>query len=394
LTGSPVAAVQRYEALDALRGLCAICVCLFHFKAMGPIASLPFVRGSWLFVDFFFVLSGFVIAANYRQKLTDKRFLGRFAILRFGRVWPLHMVMLLAFIGFETLGQLLSPYGVMQRQAFYGSTTVEAIFTNIAFLQAFGLHNGLTWNQPAWSVAVEFWTYLLFAALVAAAAARTERWLLAIVPVAALTLLLVTSNAINVTHDWSLLRCILGFGTGVLAWHVWERRSIQASRPQAVPAFLAEIAAFGLTVAFVVYASGAPFNLAAPLLFAAVIFVFAAEAGPVSGLLRRPLFLLLGRLSFSIYMVHTFVQARFDDALRMIGRLFGPAFLTQSSGPGQPYASQAGSTPSQGIAFTIVMLLLVVGTSWLTWRFVEQPGQRLARRAADRFAPLRPVPTF
>jgi peptidoglycan/LPS O-acetylase OafA/YrhL len=394
LTGSPIAAVQRYEALDALRGLCAICVCLFHFRAMGPIASLPFVRGSWLFVDFFFVLSGFVIAANYRQKLTDKRFLGRFAILRFGRVWPLHMVMLLAFIAFEILGLLLSQYNVMQRQAFSGSTAVDAIFTNIAFLQSFGFHDGLTWNQPAWSIAAEFWTYLLFATLVAAAAARTERRLLAIIPAAALTLLFVTPHAINVTHDWSLGRCILGFGTGVLAWHFWQRYGMHARRPHAAAAFLAEIAAVALTVAFVVYAGSPPLNLAAPLLFAGVIFVFAAEAGPLSALLRGPTFLLLGRLSFSIYMVHTFVQSRFDDVLRLIGRLSGLAFLTKTSGPGQPYAAQIGTTPGQGVAFTIAMLLLVVSTAWLTWRFVEQPGQRLALRAADRFAPLRRAATF
>ena len=46
-------------------------VCLFHFRANSPLTSLEFVRGSWMFVDFFFVLSSFVIAANDRQRLIN-----------------------------------------------------------------------------------------------------------------------------------------------------------------------------------------------------------------------------------------------------------------------------------------------------------------------------------
>ena len=89
---TPAVATHRYAALDSLRGVCALFVCLFHFRANGPIATLEFVRGSWLFVDFFFVLSGFVIAANYRERLVAGAFLRGFVILRFGRVYPLHLL--------------------------------------------------------------------------------------------------------------------------------------------------------------------------------------------------------------------------------------------------------------------------------------------------------------
>ena len=83
---------MRLVALDSLRGLCALMVALLHINSVSHISESSFVRQSWLFVDFFFVLSGFVIAFTYLDKIESKAALVEFAIRRFGRVWPLHAV--------------------------------------------------------------------------------------------------------------------------------------------------------------------------------------------------------------------------------------------------------------------------------------------------------------
>ena len=56
---------MRLVALDSLRGLCALMVALMHINSISHISESTLVRQSWLFVDFFFVLSGFVIAHSY-----------------------------------------------------------------------------------------------------------------------------------------------------------------------------------------------------------------------------------------------------------------------------------------------------------------------------------------
>ena len=61
----------RFEVLDAWRGIAALMVAVFHFNALHHAAYMPFVRNSYLFVDFFFVLSGFVIAHAYAERLTS-----------------------------------------------------------------------------------------------------------------------------------------------------------------------------------------------------------------------------------------------------------------------------------------------------------------------------------
>lgn len=60
---------RNFAVLDALRGLCAVLVAVFHFHITGYIVSLPIVRNEWLSVDFFFALRGFVIAHSYGDRL-------------------------------------------------------------------------------------------------------------------------------------------------------------------------------------------------------------------------------------------------------------------------------------------------------------------------------------
>src|SRR3979409_173570 len=95
--------MERFVALDSWRGIAACLVALFHFEAYSHLVyshlnGAPFLRNSWLFVDFFFVLSGFVIAANYQQRLREGFGVGRFLLLRLGRLYPLHLFMLAAAV--------------------------------------------------------------------------------------------------------------------------------------------------------------------------------------------------------------------------------------------------------------------------------------------------------
>ncbi|PZN92278.1 MAG: acyltransferase [Alphaproteobacteria bacterium] len=373
---------HRYEALDALRGVCALCVCLFHFRATGPLALLPFVRGSWLFVDFFFVLSGFVIAASSRERLVAGGYLRPFILLRLGRVYPLHVVVLAAFVVMELVGLALASKGLMLREPFVGPRSVPSIFSNLLLLQAVGLHPMLTWNEPGWSIAAEFWTYLLFALAAQRAGQRLEIWLVAAIIVSIAVLLLATSNGINVSHSWSLFRCIYGFAVGALAWRWWSDRGLGPQRG-GIGATALELTAVALVVAFVSQISNNPVNLLAPLVFVAALLVFARQGGAVSRLLLRPPLQMLGLWSYSIYMVHVFVQSRMDDGLRLLGRATGLSFLSHDRlSNGTPF-DRVGANAAQGVVLTFAMLAFVIAAAALTWQFIERPGQRWARRQVD-----------
>ena len=117
-------AATHFEALDGWRGICACCVVLFHFHGYSPIYTSPLVRNSYLFVDFFFVLSGFVIAWNYAAM-------------------PPRMTRV-------TVGKRLPP------PTFTGGNQPMAVLTNLFLVQSLNLHDSLTWNGPAWSISTEW----------------------------------------------------------------------------------------------------------------------------------------------------------------------------------------------------------------------------------------------
>ena len=364
-----------------MRGLCAIFVCLFHFRVNSPIASSPFVLASWQFVDFFFVLSGFVIAANYRQRLEGGLSRWRFLALRLGRIYPLHVFVLGLFVLSELMAAILLPHEKSLRPMFDAAHALEAIPFHLLMLQSAGLFQRLTWNGPAWSIAVEFWAYVAFALIVPPLRERLNAVLVAVVIVCPLILFAVGPWGINVTWNWGLVRCFYGFALGVLAWSLWQRRG--ATPGKGSPIWTAiEVATLVVVVAFVIATGGETrWNLFGPPLFTATVLVFAHERGQVSRALATPPLLFLGTLSYSIYMMHSFVQARGTDVLKLIERVSGYG-LTASSWRHGTRLTLMGATPLQGTLLTVLMLIVVVAVSYVTYQAIERPAQLWSR---DRF---------
>src|ERR1700743_2555768 len=99
----------RFRALDGWRGLCALLVAAHHIAAPGCLYWQPLIRNAWLFVDFFFVLSGFVIAHAYGDRLEKTPQIKDFVLRRIGRLWPLHVAVLLGFVALELAHLALAP---------------------------------------------------------------------------------------------------------------------------------------------------------------------------------------------------------------------------------------------------------------------------------------------
>lgn len=74
---------QHYLTLDALRGVAAFAVMIYHQQ------STTVMGHGYLAVDFFFLLSGFVIAKAYERKLLSTMGFGQFALIRIARLYPL-----------------------------------------------------------------------------------------------------------------------------------------------------------------------------------------------------------------------------------------------------------------------------------------------------------------
>jgi peptidoglycan/LPS O-acetylase OafA/YrhL len=298
----------RFESLDSWRGICAIFVVIFHFIFLLPTSldTSAFIRNAYLFVDFFFVLSGFVLCHSYRGKIRNAADIGRFAVKRFGRVWPLHAVVLLGFFAaIAFISQTAHPNDLAlawDRNQTYG---INALLPNFLLLNAVNLLSVTAWNGPAWSIGAEFYTYLVFALLMLFAGGRMLGSAVVLSAAALAIIFWRAPDLMNSTWDFGMIRCIAGFFGGVVAYHCYER----LQRKDPLEATLWEVAAVVLVVCFVAFSGDGPdaahfFSLAAPLVFGAAVIVFAGEHGLLSLMLRSRPFRALGRYSYAIYMIH------------------------------------------------------------------------------------------
>ena len=110
ISSGPLARPQRAEvrALTGLRGVAALLVALYHINPnlIAPTAAGRFVGKGYLWVDLFFVLSGFLLAMNYASRFAGGWKLGAwldFLLHRIARIYPLYLVLVVASVGYSLL---------------------------------------------------------------------------------------------------------------------------------------------------------------------------------------------------------------------------------------------------------------------------------------------------
>ena len=155
--------IARGGWLDALRFIVASLIILHHFQAAGPVPLAElinpvFERGGFLLTNFFLIDSGYVLMRVYGPSVGSGRMsAGDFFAKRFLRVYPAHLMMGLALVAL-VLGSTAA--GVAPRNPEWFRW--DQLPAQLTLTQAFGVHGGLGWNAPSWSISALIGCYLAF----------------------------------------------------------------------------------------------------------------------------------------------------------------------------------------------------------------------------------------
>ena len=387
---------SRYRVLDAWRGICACLVTCVHIPVAHGWQTADAFKNMQLFVDFFFVLSGFVICYAYGERLERDRNWQGFMIRRFGRIYPIHFVVLAGFVGLEFIKFATGMFVKLPLDGvpFTGAHSVGTLISNLALTQAFNLHGATTWNDPAWSIGVEFYTYAIFAAAVLLAGPKP----LTFVVLAAVGLAGVVAFSPSwmfTTHDFGFWRCLYGFFLGCLVCNfvVSKSRSMLPARFEERLGFgglssatSVELLAVSWLVAYVLLTGKNASSLAAPLVFAVIIAVFAGERGAVSRALLTAPAQALGLWSYSIYMIHMllFVILKIVMTALAAVKIFGITALVS-----EPVKLWTLGGPVGDAALVAIYLGLVLVLAKYSFEWIEAPARVWFARLADEVAPSR-----
>lgn len=366
---------QYFPALTALRGIAALCVVLFHYS-VGSFPNLHltemtfFVGKSYLFVDLFFALSGFILMHVYGRSFADgpsKASLGPFLRARLARLYPLHLVLLGGFVLLELVKLAVDRSGL---DAFGGSHTLATLPGSLLLLNAAGLYDTITWNGPSWSISAEWIVGLAFPLLVPTIARLRPSGLLLLYVVTLAGFALLSAGPqhdLDLTSDWGVPRCFLGFTGGMVLYRVWR---------DGAPGWMAtDTAALTATAAIVLAMHLNLRGVFVMPLFGLLILCLAQNTARVGRALGTRPMIFLGEISYAIYLA----QILLLDSVHLGWRLATGHEI-----------EDAGFSALQSLGIIALMVAALLPLSILLHRRVEVPARGWLRRiGAPR--PLRPA---
>lgn len=320
---------DELRALTGMRGIAAWFVVLYHIRlsvAGLPPAIVVVLAKGYLAVDFFFLLSGFVIWLSWSARLRDggARAVPGFLWRRLARIWPLHLVM---------LGGAVALAGVLAAAGRHDPLRYpfDALPLHVLLLHNWGFTGRLAWNDPSWSISAEWAAYLAFPLVAATIDWRRVPTPAVIAAICAMFVLLhvamAGSGADSLgTAIWrfGLARCLAEFSAGSAVCALWLRWRDRPARPAAIAcaAGVAAVALAGL---------GLPETLAVPPAFAALLLALALTSGWRGNPLERPAPHYLGEISYATYLGHfllfVVVKLAFVDDPRAISPVLVAVYL-------------------------------------------------------------------
>jgi len=342
--------MQRIHKLDGLRGLFALFVVLFHFNINNAPSALVnnfFVRTSYIFVDFFFILSGYVITLTYNEKINSGKAFYQFLLKRFIRLYPLLL--------FSTL-----MYWYLVHPIFNELNIKLALDTLLLTNSTPILGSEIGMNYPSWSISSEMISYIAFGICSLIAIHKKKTYLISVITIVCFGLLAYQQNYFQ-TGSFGFIRGLACFNLGYIIY-VLANKNINISKYYE---WLIPIAVILIT--FLLYHSSSintTLNLLIqfliPIVFACSIFILIKTNGVISKLLATSPLQFLGKISYSVYLNQAMVIGF------MIPKLF-------------KWIKLPNSDFKKIICMLIVLVILVV-YSWLTQFFIEQKlGKRLSK---------------
>lgn len=298
---------KSLEQLTSLRFIAAACIVFYHLSVARFFSSAyPAFANS---VSFFFVLSGFVLAYNYVERPFSKPL---YFSSRFARIFPLHVTTLLLAI-------------FLQPNLGYWAASDEGrrvLVANLFLLQSWMPASGyvFSFNAVSWSISAEVFFYALFPLLLIVPRSRRLCGLMGVGTMAAAVIAQKVGaapstnplefNWINFVLQYPLMR-LFEFWLGVETGRAFLRRRLSSGGGTAVEV----LAAVSVLASVSLFASYSPSNglelwlsqSGSAIAFAFLIYVLAGGNGRITQMLKMPLFVRLGEISFATYSIHQII---------------------------------------------------------------------------------------
>lgn len=367
--------LTEFIGLDLLRFILAVTVVVRHYYHFyGPFKDSPFndfglyisiepfynvlktiYNNGHYAVQVFWLISGLIFYTVYEKEISSKCIsFGRFAFLRFTRLYPLHFLMLLVVAALQ-----LTYYNMHGEYFVYQINDLNRFFLQLFFIDAWLPTDKHSFNIPTWSVSVEVFVYIVYYLMSTASLTHGKKlW--------AIIVFTIFINAFDILLPFN--RCLMFFFFGCLL----ARYMIEGvSRMRLL---LGNVV---VTVVISIFAAvfrsqmveepgflNVNFIYTFRLVFvsSALVLLFIIAFRSMQSKFLVSLFKKLGNITYSIYLVHMPVQIAIFMLLR-------PTNYSVFNSP---------------IILGIFLVSSIVA-GWLVYEFFEKPAQRYLRAKYEEY---------
>ena len=351
---------NKLYALESLRGIAAVLVALFHY----PSTSFLYFDKGFYAVNFFFILSGFVISYNYEDKIKNFKDVINFQIKRFFRLYPIHLFVLIIILLIQTLKLIvvelnLLPFG---SEPFGDRYSLKDFLSNIFLLHSiFNFSYWLSWNPASWSISTEFYTYIIF--ILIFFLFKQFKYL-----VIFLILLLASPYFVENYSYFALpnkfpyingvfLQCLFNFGNGCICYYLYSKIKYSFN-DYIVSLFII----FTLSIYFYSTEIFLKYNF---LILSLIVLIF-SNLNSASFTFKifnfKPL-VFLGTISYSLYMIHEQIIYLLIQILRFIFRV---DFILDGA------TAVHTTSPIYDTMITVLYLIISIWVSYFMYKYIEK----------------------
>ena len=343
-------------AHTSLRGVASLCVVAYHaalfFRPRDANGFVyDFLGNSFFFVDMFFILSGFIMVESYGARLrkrVDGGVLDGRAVVEFW--WRRLLKILPNYYAALGLGLVIAVViNLLRNDPFPAQCLAESLTAYVMLVQELGGGVCYNINQPLWSIVTELIAYIGFPVLVLLLGSPIFMLLLVVCLYGLLFTL--SQEAGPIAGFPSVVRTFGGFVLGMWLAQVHMRVPSSLKTMLQLPAFLGVV----LAVAWGV-------NTAVILACALLVLVTAADTGVLTRLSQHAWLYRLGRISFSMYLVHIPLLIFFHLVLSKI-----------EVDTGLSFTSIPGLTIPVGIGIGLA-------AGFVNYLWIEWPIERVAKK--------------
>ncbi len=355
---------MRIYKLDGLRGIFSLMIVFFHYRENylpDFMCQIFFVREAYTFVDFFFVLSGYVIAFNYNN-ISNFDFFKTYIKKRFIRLFPLLFYTVTLMLLFDLIGNFYFPNLVNNVDTI--SILLIRYMDTLLFMNStpiLGSTSGI--NGVSWSISSEMISYFVFGLVSIYSIGKKKNILILSIIISCIAFSIFNGSHIN-TGDYGFVRGLISFNLGYFVW-LFSKKEIKINNKIEIliPLFL--LILFYIMNNFLSGFNKEMFVLfVIPLFFSVSILILIKTNGLISKILDSKSLIFLGDISYSLYLNHFLF-------LLIIPKIVFNLF-------------NVPQTTFTEISVLVIFVIFIIYYSKLTYILIEKKGGSLLKNLINK----------